>query len=102
MSVMMAMRVNVDPARFEEVANSNRDRMIAIADRGKQAGATHHRFYANEAGGEILIVDEWPDAESFQRFFENNAEVGEILGQAGVTERPQPGFWRELDTPDKF
>ena len=102
MSVLMGMRVAVDPARFEEVVNSNRDRMIAIAERGKQAGAVHHRFYANTDGSEILIVDEWPDAEAFLRFFNDATDIPEIMQAAGVTERPTPAFWRELDTPDKF
>jgi hypothetical protein len=25
-----------------------------------------------------------------------------MMAEAGVTERPTPVFWRELDTPDKF
>jgi heme-degrading monooxygenase HmoA len=102
MSIMMGMRVAVDPARFEEVVNSNHERLVAIAERGRQAGAIHHRFFANEAGGEILIVDEWPDAESFRSFFDSSSDIGEMMGEAGVSERPEPVFWRELDTPDKF
>jgi hypothetical protein len=102
MSVVMGMRLSVDPGRFDEVVNGNRDRMMAIAERGKQAGAIHHRFYANEAGGEILIVDEWPDADTFKRFFDDATDIGELMQAAGVTERPTPEFWRELDTPDKF
>jgi hypothetical protein len=99
---MMGLRVSVDPARFEEVINSDRDRLMAVSQRAKDAGAIHHRFYASEAGGEILIVDEWPDAESFNKFFDNSPDIGEMMGEAGVSERPQPVFWRELDTPDKF
>jgi hypothetical protein len=48
------------------------------------------------------VVDEWPDAASFLRFFEGSPDIGEMMGEAGVTERPTPVFWRELDTPDKF
>ena len=48
------------------------------------------------------MVDEWPDAASFLRFFESSPDVGEMMGEAGVTEQPTPVFWRELDTPDKF
>jgi heme-degrading monooxygenase HmoA len=102
MSVMMGLRVKVDPARFEEVATGNSERLKQISERAKQEGCMHHRFFANEAGGEILVVDEWPDAESFQRFFESTSEVGEMMAEAGVNERPNPVFWRELDTPDKF
>ena len=47
-------------------------------------------------------MDEWPDAASFQRFFESSPDIGEMMGEAGVTEQPIPVFWRELDTPDKF
>jgi hypothetical protein len=51
----------------------------------------------------VLIVDEWPDAASFLRFFEESTpDVGPMMAEAGVTERPTPVFWRELDTPDKF
>ena len=53
-------------------------------------------------GDEILVVDEWPDAESFQTFFSNSPDIAEMMGEAGVMSEPQPVFWRELDTPDKF
>jgi hypothetical protein len=59
-------------------------------------------IFANEAGGEVLVVDEWPDAASFLRFFESSPDIGEMMGEAGVTERPTPVFWREMDTPEKF
>ena len=102
MSVMMGLRVSVDPGRFEEVVNGNRERILEISEDAKSKGAIHHAFYANDAGGEILIVDEWPSKEAFLEFFESNAKVPELMAEAGVTERPTPVFWRELNTPDKF
>ncbi len=47
-------------------------------------------------------MDEWPDAESFMAFFQEATDIPEIMEAAGVTDRPTPIFWRELDTPDKF
>jgi hypothetical protein len=73
---MMGLRITVDPTRIEQVATGNRERLLAIAERGKEHGAIHHRFFANEAGGEILVVDEWPDAESFQKLFANSPDIG--------------------------
>ena len=102
MSVMMGLRIAGDPARVEQALNSDPERLQRISQRARDAGCIHHRFYANEAGGEVLVVDEWPDAESFMRFFEEGTDIGEMMGEAGVTERPTPVFWRELDTPDKF
>jgi hypothetical protein len=102
MSVMMGLRVAADPARVEEVLNADPERLKGIAHRARDAGCIHHAFYANEAGGEVLVVDEWPDAASFMRFFEGGPDIAELMAEAGVTERPTPVFWRELDTPDRF
>ncbi len=102
MSVIMALRITADPQRVVEALTRDPERLKAIAQRSRDAGAIHHRFYANEAGGEVLVVDEWPDAASFMRFFENSPDIGEMMAEAGVTEQPTPAFWRELDTPDKF
>jgi hypothetical protein len=38
----------------------------------------------------------------FLEFFGATPEVGEMMGEAGMTERPTPLFWSELDTPDGF
>ena len=46
------------------------------------------------------MVDEWPDAASFMRSFESSPDIGEMMGEAGVTEQPTPVFRRELDAPD--
>jgi len=102
MSVMMGLRIAADPAKVEAALKSDPERLQSIAGRARDAGCIHHRFYANEAGGEVLVVDEWPDAGSFMRFFEGSPDIGEMMGEAGVTERPTPVFWREIDTPDKF
>jgi heme-degrading monooxygenase HmoA len=102
MSVMMGLRVSVDPDRFEEMANANRELMLEISEDAKRRGAIHHAVYANDEGGEILIVDEWPTKEAFLEFFQSNTKVPELMAGAGVTERPTPIFWRPLDTPDKF
>ena len=102
MSVIMGLRLSVDPDRFERVVNSDRDRLMEIAQRARQRGATQHRFLANEDGGEVLVVDEWPDGASFYAFFEGSEDVDEMMAEAGVTGSPKPTFWRELDTPDRF
>jgi hypothetical protein len=100
MSVIMTLRVAGDPAALERIAAENPDRMRAIADRAKEAGVIAHRFYGGE--GEIMVVDEWPDPESFQRFFESQrAEIEPLMAEAGVTSEPDVRFWRKLDTNDE-
>jgi hypothetical protein len=50
-----------------------------------------------------MVVDEWPDEQSFQSFFqENGARIGSMMEAAGVTSEPQPKIWRKLETYDEY
>jgi heme-degrading monooxygenase HmoA len=102
MSVIMALRVQGDAQKLEAFARENRDRMEGIVEQAKQNGLIAHRFYGSESG-EIMVVDEWPDAESFQRFFEGaRDQIQPLFAEAGVSEEPQPTFWRKLETHDEY
>ena len=47
-----------------------------------------------------MVVDEWPDPESFQRFFESEQEtIGPMMAQVATGE-PEITFWRKLETGD--
>jgi hypothetical protein len=65
----MTFSVKGDPQKLESIAQENPDRIQAIVEQAKQSGLIAHRFYGSDSG-EIMVVDEWPDAESFQRFSE--------------------------------
>jgi heme-degrading monooxygenase HmoA len=100
MPVIMTFVVPGDPDELERRAAENPEAMRSIADRAQEQGLTAHRFYG--ADGKIMVVDEWPDAESFQRFFEQNkAEIEPMMRDAGVTGEPEITFWRKLDTRDE-
>jgi len=39
-----------------------------------------------------MAVDEWPDAQSFQTFFEEaQPDIGPVMKEAGVSSQPGPG-----------
>lgn len=100
MSVFMLLRLSGDPDQFERYANENADLVRRIAAAGQAAGATRHAFAG--ADGEILVIDEWPDPESFQRFFDSQPEIPQLIQDAGAQGPPQISFYRKLDTPDAF
>jgi heme-degrading monooxygenase HmoA len=102
MAVLMTLRISGDADRIEEVLKRDRMRLTVLAERAKDKGALHHRFYANEDGSGVLVVDEWDTAEAFQQFFGESSDIGAMMAEAGVTSEPEAAFWRELDTPDKF
>lgn len=101
MSVIVTLQMQGDPAALEQYAADNPDQMRAIVDHAVEHGLIAHRFYGSE--GQMLVIDEWPDAESFTSFFDHMGHViGPMMQAAGVTAEPRPVFWRELETNDKY
>jgi heme-degrading monooxygenase HmoA len=101
MSVIMTFRVKGDPQELERRAAANPDAIRAISARASQHGLIAHRFYGSE-DGQIMVIDEWPDAASFQAFFEENrAEIEPLMREVGVTTEPEVTFWRKLESHDE-
>jgi hypothetical protein len=101
MSVLVSMRMTVDPARFEELARDKAEVMKEISEQGKRAGAIHHQFLAGD--GEVILADEWPSAEQFEAFFAAESErIGALMAEGGVSNEPRPVFLRRIETADAF
>jgi hypothetical protein len=102
MSVIVTLRLEGDPAKFEEFAAANGDKMAGIVETAKKHGLIAHRFLGAD-GGKIMVTDEWPDAQSFQAFFgETGEEIQGMLGEAGIAGGGEPEFWRILESHDKY
>lgn len=100
MSVLLTFRVRGDAKKLEEMAAQPDSPFASIsADAAANYGLISHRFYATDE--EVLVVDEWPDADSFQRFFQAHPEIQDIMNKAGVTAAPDITFWRRLDLADE-
>jgi hypothetical protein len=100
MSVIMTLQAQGDPQKLEGVAAQNPDRMREIADHAREHGLIAHRFYGSD-DGRIMVIDEWPDPQSFQSFFEHaRSTIEQMMQEAGVASEPQISFWRKLDTHD--
>ena len=101
MSVIMTLVLDGDPSAMERYAAANADQLSAIRDHAVEHGLIAHRFYGGD--GKIMVVDEWPDAESFQSFFAHmEGEIGPMMQEVGVTSEPHPSFWRKLETGDDY
>jgi quinol monooxygenase YgiN len=102
MSVIMALRLQGDPKKLEEFAAANPDTMEGIRNRAVERGLIAHRFFGSADGNEILVVDEWPDPESFQRFFEDQrGEIEPMMQAVGAESEPAVSFWHKLETHDE-
>ncbi|HLY85473.1 MAG TPA: hypothetical protein VKO84_03020 [Gaiellaceae bacterium] len=101
MSVIMTMIAEGDPARLEQFAAANPDKMAAIRDHAVEHGLIAHRFYGSD--GQIMVIDEWPDEQSFLDFFAHMAsEIGPMMQEAGITSEPHPVFWQKIESRDAY
>jgi hypothetical protein len=101
MSVIVILRIPGNPADLERyAAGPGGGIMQRIGEAGKAAGAVRHTF----AGGdnEVLIIDEWPDEQTFQKFFAGQPEIADVMRNGGAQGAPETTFYRKLDTPDQF
>src|SRR5687767_14122992 len=99
MSVIVVLRIPGNPADLERYATgAGGEVMRRIADVAKAAGAIRHTF----AGGddEMLVIDEWPDEQSFQTFFADQPEIADVMRDGGAQGPPEISFYRRLNTPD--
>jgi quinol monooxygenase YgiN len=98
MSVIMTLLISGDPDKLERLAAEQGDVIRGISERAKGHGLIAHRFYGSE--GQIMVVDEWPDPESFHAFFQaEQATIGPMMEQVATSE-PEITFWRKLETGD--
>lgn len=102
MSVIITLRIKADASKLEAWAGSNQDAMSTILEKAKQHGVIAHRFYANDSG-DVLVLDEWPDAESFHAFFaDSQGDIAPMMAAAGVQGQPAVDSWHELQTNDQY
>jgi quinol monooxygenase YgiN len=101
MSVFVIARMQVEPANLEKLFTERPEVFKKVSEEAKQVGALHHRFVAGD--GEVLIIDEWNDAESFQKFFSSQPDIADLMASAGVQGPPEVSIYRPLDdAPDLF
>lgn len=98
MSVILTFRVQGDPDKLEQLAHEKPGVLQEIAAAAQAAGLIAHRFYGSD--GQIMVLDEWPDPDSFNRFFESQRAAIEPMMAEVATSEPEITFWHKLDTHD--
>jgi len=92
--------MKAEPHKLEEIASQDPDRIRSIAAVAKERGAIAHRFYGSD-DGQVMVIDEWPDRESFRGFFQDMSErIQPLMADAGVQAEPEVTFWDKLETGD--
>ena len=103
MSVIMTLLVNGDAKALERFTSENKEKTRAILEQAKGHGLIAHRFYGSADGGAVMVLDEWPDRQSFESFFQEQAEeIRPMFEVLGADVQPEPNFWTELATGDAY
>jgi quinol monooxygenase YgiN len=101
MSVVLITRFKVgDMERAKQALASNEGMLQEITQAAKTAGSHHHRFL--EQDGELVSLDEWESAESFQQFFQSNQMIPKIMEDVGVQGEPKTEVLQPVESPDAF
>jgi hypothetical protein len=100
MSVMVVGKFKTDPARMASVFRDRKTDVLAVSNDAKSQGALHHHFAMGN--GQVMVIDEWESAESFQQFFKTQPKISELMREAGVEEEPEFAFYPIGDMPGQF
>jgi hypothetical protein len=101
MSVFVIVRCTVsDLSKALEWGQANGDIAEDITAYGKSLGQLGHRMLTD--GKDIVVIDEWPDADAFNKFFAGAARMGEFLSGAGVVGEPQVTVLDAVDMAGQF
>ena len=101
MSVYVTLKLNADVASFERAAADHADAIGRIMEIAKSKGLIAHRWFGGD--GTVMAVDEWPDGESFQAFFDAAGDdIGPLLQAAGVSAPPEVTVWQPVAIDDTF
>jgi hypothetical protein len=101
MSVVVIARFPTeDPGKAIEWVRAHSDVPEEITAYGKTLGQIGHRILLAEK--EVVVIDEWPNEDSFRTFFSKAPRMDEFLSGAGLTSEPVISVQQAVDVPGTF
>src|SRR5205085_11367410 len=99
MSVIAIGRMAADPANVERLWRERKGDFEASSEAARAAGATHRRWAFGD--GFVTIIDEWPDAQAFDSFFNGQPRIADLMQEAQVQGPPQFDILEAKTAPDE-
>jgi hypothetical protein len=100
MSVTMVGKFpSEQPEQLPKHMEANADTFQAITASARTFGLLTH--YWSYEPGFLVVVDTWPDEQSFRRFFtDNESQIRQAMSPV-ITGDPEIVFYENLDTQDQ-
>ena len=99
MSVLIIGKFTGDTAKFRASLTERAAEYEKWGAEARAAGAVHHRFGIGE--GFVVVNDEWPSVEVFEKFF-SNPELQAFVGSIGAEGAPEMTVAQAVASPDQF
>jgi hypothetical protein len=100
-SVVVIARFPIeDPGQAVEWARAHPDIPEEITTYGKTLGQIGHRILLGEK--ELVVIDEWPNEESFRTFFSEAPRMDQFLSGAGLSSDPVVSVHQAVAAPGTF
>jgi hypothetical protein len=99
MSVLVIGKFTGDTAKFRASLTERAAEYEKWGAAAQAAGAVHHRFGIGE--GFVVVNDEWPSVEAFEKFF-SNPELQAFVGSIGAEGAPEMMVAEAVASPDQF
>jgi hypothetical protein len=96
----ISYRTRASGGKALEWGKANGDIAEDITAYGKSLGQIGHKMLTD--GKDLVVIDEWPDADAFNKFFAGAARMGEFLSGAGVTGEPEVTMLDAVDVAGQF
>ena len=98
MSVVVVIRFPVsDVAEAIKGLHANAEMLERISESTRDAGLISHRFVSG--ADHLAAIDEWDSADEFQKFFDGNPKVAEVMTSIGMTGAPEISVFESIDAP---
>jgi len=98
MSVVVTLKFPVaDVAKAIAGLHANASFFEDTSASTKGQGVISHRFVAGE--NDLMVIDEWENADQFHSFFAANPKIGDVMGSIGVTGAPVISLYESIDGP---
>jgi quinol monooxygenase YgiN len=101
MTAIVIARYRSNAADYERVASFRHADFDALTEIARAEGCLHHRVAVSDDDNEVILIDEWPDAEAYNRFALNPAVV-DILRRFALLDPPETDYYRSIPDPAEF
>lgn len=101
MTAIVITRYKSEADDYQRVVRRQPGDFDVLAEIARAEGCLHHRVAVSDDDGDVILIDEWPDKEAYNRFTLNPAVVDVLRGLA-LEDPPETFYYRAIPDPVEF